>query len=261
MCVWDIIPSPWKPPTSNGIRRADSLVSDRAYGTTGFDEWLMKFYGKKHSRLLDVPIFVASSGFQFGGDGGPVGRKDRRFRLECKKYSDTSSLNRRELLGEIDHALARDEAIEAWFLVSTRNVPEQLAQDLIQKGEKIGVPVVIIDWTAHDFAPLAALCAFDPDVVEAIFSKSAGVLARELQPVSANAIERLRRDLQPWALGFETLRKQSHEILDKIWNDSKESNAKLGQDAAGGARTKRVKRKAVCKALDDWVSAACPREP
>jgi len=59
-------------------------------------------------RLLDVQIAVASSGFQFGADAGPAGRQGRRFRLECKKYNDTSSLNERELLGEIDQALARD---------------------------------------------------------------------------------------------------------------------------------------------------------
>ena len=77
-------------------------------------------------RLLGVPIAVAKSGFQHGGDAGPAGQQGRRFRLECKKYSDTTSLSNRELLGEIDHALARDEALEAWFLVATRSVPEQL---------------------------------------------------------------------------------------------------------------------------------------
>lgn len=203
-------------------------------------------------RLLGVPIAVAKSGFQHGGDAGPAGRQERRFRVECKKYRDTTSLSNRELLGEIDHAVARDEALEAWFLVATRSVPEQLAQDLIQKGENIGAPVVILDWKDHELASLAALCAFDPEVVEAEFSKEAGALARALQPVSDNAIAMLRRDLQSWCLGFETLRIRTHEMLDKIWNSPRESNAKLGQDAAGGAQVKRVKRTAVNAALSAW---------
>ena len=98
------------------------------------------------SRLLDVSIAVAKSGFQYGADGGTVGYRGRRFRLECKKYRNARHLSERELLGEIDQALARDEALEAWFLVTTLRVPEQIRQSLDQAGERTGVPIVIIDW-------------------------------------------------------------------------------------------------------------------
>lgn len=203
-------------------------------------------------QLLGVSIAVAKSGFQHGGDAGPAGRQGRRFRLECKRYSDTTSLSDRELLGEIDDALARDNSLEAWFLVATRNVPEQLEQALTQKGERIGVPVVIIDWKDHELAPLAALCAFDPDLVETEFSKEAGAPARALRTVSADVIAMLRHDLQSWCLGFESLRLQSHKKLDYIWTSPRTSNAELGQDAAGGAQVKRVKRSTVFQNLNDW---------
>jgi len=207
-------------------------------------------------QLLGLSIPVAKSGFQHGGDAGPAGRQERRFRIECKKYSDKTSLSDRELLGEIDQALARDNALEAWILVATRSVSEQLEQDLFQHGERIGVPVVVIDWKNHELASLAALCAFDPDLVEAEFSKEAGALARALQPASEDAIAMLRRNLQSWCLGFETLRLQSHEKLDKIWNSPKTSNAELGQNTAGGAQKKKVKRSAVHQKLDAWWQEA-----
>jgi hypothetical protein len=162
----------------------------------------------------------------------------------------------RELLGEIDHALARDEALEAWILIATRSVPEQLAQDLVQKGERLGVPVLIIDWKDHELAPLAALCASDPDRVEAEFSKAAADEARALQPATGDAISALRRNLQVWCLGFESLRLQSHRKLEEIWTSQRTSNAALGQDAAGGAQPKKVRRQAVHSALDDWWSGA-----
>jgi hypothetical protein len=203
-------------------------------------------------KLLDVPIAVAKSGFQHGADAGPAGRQGRRFRVECKKYSDTTSLSDRELLGEIDHALARDEALEAWILVATRSVDEQLAQDLTQKGEKTGVPIVIIDWKDHELAPLAALCTLDPDLVENEFSNQAGALVRALQHVSGEAIAALRRDLQSWCLGFSELRQRSHAKLQKIWTSPRTSNAELGQNAAGGAQQKRVKRITVHNALSNW---------
>ena len=203
-------------------------------------------------RLLGVPIAVARPGPQHGGDAGPAGLQERRFRLECKKYGETSHLSDRELLGEIDQALARDEALEAWVLVATISVPEQLVQALTKKGEGIGVPVVILDWRDAELALLAALCAFDPDLVEAEFSKEAGALARLLQCVSTDAIAMLRRDLQSWCLGFDAIRMSSHERLERIWNLPRESNAELGQNAAGGARAKRVRRRKVHEALYAW---------
>lgn len=203
-------------------------------------------------RLLGISIAVAKSGFQHGGDAGAAGQEGRRFRLECKKYSDNTSLSDRELLGEIDHALARDEALEAWILIATRSVPEQLAQDLVQKGERIGVPVFVIDWKDRELAPLAALCAFDPGLVEAEFSKEAADEARALQPVMDDAIAALRRNLQVWSLGFETLRFQSHRKLENIWNSQRTSSAELGQDAAGGAQPKKVRRQSVHNDLEAW---------
>jgi hypothetical protein len=202
--------------------------------------------------LLGVPMAVAKSGFQHGGDAGPAGQQERRFRLECKRYGDTTRLSDRELLGEIDQAIARDEALEAWFLIATRSVPEQLAQDLVKKGENIGVPVVIIDWKDHELAPLSALCASDPDLVEAKHSAKAGALARALQPVSADAIAMLQRNLQSWCLGFGALRIQSHKKLDEIWNSPRASNAELGQNAAGGSQVKRIRRTTVHEALNAW---------
>ena len=183
----------------SAIDQKKQLQLKREFQKDSSSAKLEKLAAALFSRILGVPIAVAKSGFQHGGDAGPAGSQERRFRLECKKYSDSTSLSDRELLGEIDHALARDEALEAWILVATRSVPEQLEQDLTQKGERIGVPVLIIDWKDHELAPFAALCAFAPDLVAANFSQKAGALARALQPISDDAITTLRRNLQSWS--------------------------------------------------------------
>ncbi|HWJ70673.1 MAG TPA: hypothetical protein VNS79_11575 [Sphingobium sp.] len=125
------------------------------------------------SELLDVEIAVAKSGFQHGGDAGPSGRQGRRFRIETKRYSSTI-LSDRELLGEIDHALSRDPALEAWFLVATRAAPEQLEQDLMIKADRLGLPIVVMDWKAERFPTLGALCTAAPDIVAAMVSPEAG---------------------------------------------------------------------------------------
>jgi uncharacterized protein (DUF433 family) len=204
--------------------------------------------------LLRLEIAVARSGFQHGGDAGPAGRGGRKFRIECKRYADTNPLNDRELLGEIDQALNRDEALEAWVLVSTRTVPEQLRQDLTLKGERLGLPIVILSWDDNGTRSLAALCASAPEVVDQIISPRAGEASRALAPLMAAAIEEIRRDLQSWSLGFETLRRRSHRRLSEIWASKRVSVAELGQDVAGGARPKKIKRVSTQQALSGWWS-------
>ena len=154
--------------------------------------------------------------------------------------------------GRIDHALARDLALEAWVLVATREVSEQLEQSLNQKGASIGVPIVILDWKSEGLAELAALCAFAPDLARNLFSPEAGNLAQALQPIITDAVERIGQDLQAWSLGFEFLRGQSVTKLERIWNSPRASNSALGQDAGGGAHAHRIRREAVYEALQAW---------
>ena len=204
-------------------------------------------------RLIGVPFVVASSGFQHGADAGTAGEQGRRLRLECKRYKDASNLSERELLGEIDQALRRDKALEVWVLAATCEISEQIRQSLTLKGEEEGVPVLIIDWTKnHQIAHLAAISAFSPDLVCQEISSAAGDAASALKDVSGNAIEAIRRNLQSWCLGFESLRELSHEHLDKIWISPKESNAKFGQNVAGGNQPNRIRRESVHEKLSAW---------
>jgi hypothetical protein len=207
-------------------------------------------------RLLDVRIVVAKSGFQFGGDAGPAGSQGRNFRIECKRYSDTTRLSARELLGEIDEALQRDDALEAWFLVSTRTVSEQISKTLDKHGKSIGVPVVIIDWNDNQLSPLAALCASAPDLVKTYFSEEASNCSKQLKPFAKKQISRLRKELQIWYIGFDPLRKESHEKLIDIWKYPRTSNSELGQDASGGAQKKKIIRKTIHDSLDSWWASS-----
>ena len=204
------------------------------------------------SRLLDLPIAVASSGFQYGADAGPAGQQDRQFRLECKKYRSDTRLDDRELLGEIDQALARDESLEAWVLVTTHNVREQTRQTLDEHGDKLGIPIVVVDWTDYEIAPLAALCTVDPDLVGEKFSTKAGAAANALQSQAIDAVCRLRKNLQYWYIGFEKWRTLSHDRMNSIWDSPRTANAKFGQNVAGNSQNRKIKRKSIHDALDVW---------
>ena len=203
-------------------------------------------------RLLNVPMPVANPGYQHGADAGPAGQHGRRIHVECKRYSDNTRLNERELLGEFNQALARNKALEAWILVTTREAPHQICESLDQCGERHGVPILILDWRDGEIGPLAALCASSPNLLGEYVTTAASNAARSVRLESGDAIESLKRNLESWCLGFESLRRMSHERLDKIWNNPRESVAVFGQDVSGGSTEKRVKRKSVHDALDHW---------
>ena len=135
-------------------------------------------------------------------------------------------------LGEIDQALARDEALEAWVLVATCRVSEQIQQSLVQHGERLGVPIVIIDWADGELAPLAALCAFAPDLVEKRVFKEK--LAQRLSPFNPYQIRQSKGcdatyNLGAWGLKqygraltisstkFGTRRENRRLQSDKTW--------------------------------------------
>jgi hypothetical protein len=173
--------------------------------------------------MLGVTVSVARSSFQHGGDAGPAGRQDRRLRIETKRYGQSTALNERELLGELDQALQRDPALEAWLLVTTQTVSEQIEQSLSQKGGAAGVPALILDWKGDRVADLAALCASAPDIVASLISPAAGMAAAALQGIADAAIQRIRRDLEAWCLGFEAMRAKAKAQLHEIWTSPRAS--------------------------------------
>lgn len=206
------------------------------------------------SELLGVGVAVAKSGFQHGGDAGPAGRQGRRFRIETKRYADTTSLSDRELLGEIDHALTRDPALEGWFLAATRKAPEQLELDFLAKSDQLGLPIVVIDWKPDIFPALAALCTASPVVLDAMAGGEAGDLARALVPEGEGPLARLKLEMETWNLGYEQLREASHRHLGKVWTNPRMSVATLGQNVAGGAVPTTISRTALHAAFDGWWS-------
>jgi hypothetical protein len=205
-------------------------------------------------RLLRVRVSVAKAGFQYGGDAGTAGRAGRHMRLECKRYADTNPLSDRELQGEIDDAMERTPALEAWILVATRAVTETTEETLNQKGLRVGLPIVIIDWapSASDLPDLAALCAWAPDLVEIHYGTVAANAARKLSPAAPRIVERIRRELEPWKIGLKELRRSASQRIRRIWHSAEDSRAALAQNAAGGLASHLVPRHAVIDALGSW---------
>ncbi|MDR7307939.1 ATP-binding protein [Rhodoferax saidenbachensis] len=203
------------------------------------------------SKLLGVRLSVAKSGFQHGSDAGTGGRVGRHLSLECKRYADNSPLDDRNLQGEIDDAIKRNSALEAWILVSTRGINQQTEDSLQIKARTTGVPVIVVDWRddSADLPTLAALCAWAPNIVDKHYGKvsQSPAVARAAAPM----VTRLRRELSPWAIGYKGLLSSSRTYLKKLWRDAAESKSVFGQNVAGGL-VPLVVRESVSKGMESW---------
>jgi len=204
--------------------------------------------------LIDVRLALSDSGFQFGGDAGTAGSQDRHIRVECKRYSESTPLSKRELQGEIDDALSRNPDLEAWILVSTRRADEGLRETLSRKADEKGLAVIVIDWDLQhgDLPELAALCAFSPSLVERHYGAQAAEAAEALHPAARAAIKRIREELEPWKIGYEKLRDAAAVRIREMWTSSSQSQAMFGQNVAGGASGSLLNRPAILALLDDW---------
>lgn len=204
--------------------------------------------------LIDTRLTTSDSGFQFGGDAGTAGSQDRHIRIETKRYADTTALSKRELQGEVDDALRRSPELELWILACTRRVDEGLRETLSQKANATGLPILTIDWddSSGRLPELAALCAVQPALVEHFYGKCAGDAAQGIRDEAQPTIAQIKSELEPWKIGFESLRKAAARRIELIWNNAAESTALFAQNAAGGTASIFIPRKTVLERLDAW---------
>ena len=216
---------------------------------------LERLAGALVGRLLEVPVRFARSGDQRGGDAGVSGSGGRHLILEARRYRGTSSLDERAILGEIEQAVERQPDLEAWLLVTTREVPEQVETAMVRAGLKNGIGVIIIDWQPQPLPKLAALAARYPECFEAeVGPGHAGLLAAIVaMPGHSTTMRTITSELQSWAIGYETVRHASHIWLREIWQSARLAGSRFQQNVAGGSEdAHHVRRSDLIDGLDAW---------
>ena len=216
-------------------------------------------------RLVGVVFSRARGGSQRGGDGGVHGGR-RHLICEAKRYDVSTDFDDRSIRGEIDEAVERDPSLEAWILVSTRDVPEQTLTAMEAAGRPRGVETLAIDWLPEPLPRLAALCASAPDDVEALLGhKCRGVLAEiRSAPDYDKVLDSLAASVRDWAVGFDLLRRLSHGRVREVWKERRVAEACFGQNVAGGAAgAVHIERAGAMAGLDAWDLGAVgsPVEP
>lgn len=206
------------------------------------------------SAFMEQPFYIARGGFQHGADGGTAGMNDRHMRVECKRYADTTPIDDRELRGEIDDALIRNPALETWILVATRPVDETTREKLLLKSEEVGIPIVVFDWTCTngDMPDLAALCAYSPSIVQAIYGNESGELAHALASTASDRWALMRESLNLACIGLPSIKRAADQNIETIWTSESEAKSQFAQNIAIGACNSRIERSAISNKFEAW---------
>ena len=206
-------------------------------------------------RLIGVQFRRAREGTQQGGDGGVRSVAGRNLIYEARRYGENSRLNNREIRGEISQAVDRDPALEAWILVTTQEVSEQTATEMHSASRQFGIDPVILDWSPSRLPRLAALCASDPDSVEAAIGGGHRHLLKQIASLDdhQSVVESITNELETHAIGYELLRTASHDLVRDIWSDRNKAQARFSQDVAGGAHSASyISRAEPIAQLNNW---------
>ena len=209
--------------------------------------------------LLGVPFRRARAGDQRGGDGGVSGINGRNLVFEARRYGPNSKLDERGIRGEIDQAAGRHPDLEAWILVTTREVPQQLQDAMDETALGRGIGAISIDWLRCPLPKLAILAASCPDYFVAEFGQQHSALLEQIAelPGYAPTLESIERECQSWSIGYDAIRDASHRRVREIWGSRRRAQAKFHQNVAGGEETaQHVRRSDSFNRLDDWFEGS-----
>ena len=209
--------------------------------------------------LLGVPVRFARAGYQRGGDGGMSGVRGRNLVFEARCYGPRSRLNEREILGQITQAVDRNPELEAWILVTTKEVPEQTQDAMERAGLKLGVATIIIDWLPQPLPKLAVLAASCPACFAVEVASGHDPILKRIasSPDYTVTLEAIKAELESWSIGYQTVRHATHARVREIWQSRRKANARFGQDVAGGEKDAHyVRRINLTHCLDSWSEVA-----
>lgn len=187
-------------------------------------------------------FLLAKSGYQAGRDMSTSLLGANRIAVECKRYLDDTSLNQRELLGELVQVSYDIPELDLWVVVATRSVGDKL-QDLVsQEARAKGFEALIIDTEADAgsfLSSLAVLCAHAPEVVVSFIERNIPDAKTEklkdvlgsisIQQGYPKRLDELRGNLSSSAIGFDNLRHNQNEWLLTRFQSKGESRAAFGQ--------------------------------
>lgn len=205
---------------------------------------------------------LSSAGRQSGRDAATEAGHGNNIKIEIKHYRQTTSLNQRELIAEINEAAESDPDLDIWVLAASRAVSEQIASSLEKQAERLGVDIVILDYGVDGLPRVAVLMAAYSDVTIAWadkceFQYDSSQIRGALRAIASapdfeGAKKRVLAKLGS-IVGYESARRRTHARLLETLADERDAKSSFRQSLAIRAADAQVIRRAAPIAeLDRW---------
>ena len=103
-------------------------------GAAGFEGLIRKLL----ARLTGYDFRLASAGYQSGRDLSATGALGIEVAVECKRFGESTELNRRYLLGGFIQA-TQSLKLDAWVLAASKRISLQVVDDLRPSAKEQGI--------------------------------------------------------------------------------------------------------------------------
>ena len=201
---------------------------------------------------LEIPFEIAKTGYQPRGDAI---NKEGTIVVQCKKHKDGRTLNRKELIGDIDEANSEVLNLQTYVLAASCNIGDKLRNRLSIVEKETGLDIVILELD-RKMSDLGALCVTFWEDVRHLFNSSDisrkfldWIMKERNTPKTLQKIEELKKKL-----------KQGQQSRNHVQKDTKEYLLKrFGYDSNHCLRfnysidlSESIERKSLELKISDW---------
>ena len=248
----------------------DALRLLPASNSTGFEGLIALLL----ESLTRQPFCLAKAGSQAGRDMSSRYAQSNVIAVECKRYKNSTKLDIRELLGEIDENLSEMPDLDIWVLVASRTIKDsdQLRTALTQKAKKEGIDVHIIADDDETPSSIEVLCAYSLEILINFFrnnlledkteleTKTLQELGIFIQSIKNNHLfsektSRLKEKFLSPLVGYSAWRVEQNKNFITSISSQEKSRSAFGQVLnIKDQEVNLIERKSLSGQLDDWFS-------
>ena len=248
----------------------DALRLLPASNSTGFEGLIALLL----ESLTRQPFCLAKAGSQAGRDMSSRYAQSNVIAVECKRYKNSTKLDIRELLGEIDENLSEMPDLDIWVLVASRTIKDsdQLRTALTQKAKKEGIDVHIIADDDETPSSIEVLCAYSLEILINFFRNNLLEDKTELETKTLQELEifiqsiknnhlfsektsRLKEKFLSPLVGYSAWRVEQNKNFITSISSQEKSRSAFGQVLnIKDQEVNLIERKSLSGQLDDWFS-------
>jgi hypothetical protein len=134
---------------------SEALRQFKPSGENGFEGLIAQLL----QHLTGRRFYLAQSGSQEGRDMSSRDYGANIIAVECKRYNKNTTLDHRELSGELGQIRRSIPDLDIWVLVATRDVDSKLVDNLTQEAINLGIHFEVIAEDINKPDSLDVLCA------------------------------------------------------------------------------------------------------